>query len=301
MTSFFKQCVCLTIFLSFSVFGEQEGICVDCVKGDSFGTEIQNFKKLTCEAQLKLPECKNVPHILRPDCNNLPKDLDVFAPSKLAPMVCGPLYIGSMTAIFFSLKKIFSQSTVHRFWSLGGRLATAIPWVSAAVVASGVGFLAVKLHNDIEQVRREARQRGLDPKNEEGIKKQARQGFYYSLAKKLYDIQIGDSHCYNELIQTARLCGFTAGITGAVGVAGGVAGGGAALLVYPSSLAAGAGAGFGGLVGGGTGALFTGSMFKEVREQYEKVRDDTQKRLQSESSVPSATENLDQLLQEASQ
>ena len=77
---------------------------MDCVKGDRTEQEIQNLKKLTCEANLKRPECQSVPKILRPDCDNLPKK-----PGAVAIGVCVPITVGAITASVVSFTKLFGK------------------------------------------------------------------------------------------------------------------------------------------------------------------------------------------------
>ena len=277
--------------LSFSVFGEQEGICVDCVKGDSFGTEIQNMKKLTCEAQLNRPECKNVPHILRPNCDKLPK-----YPGAGIVGLCFSMHFGVLTASALSVHKLLAASKAV---GAGTSLVRFVPWVAAAVAAGGAAYLAVKYHNMVSKVRREATQRGLDPKDTEGIKKQARQEITLSLGKRLYDILYGDSHCYNVATQVARACGLMAGIGATAGVGGSVS------LALAGAAATGTsiGAASGAVLGGLGGYVVPQSIMPALAAQYTEVQHDVQKRIQAakDQEPPSATEQVDQLLQEASQ
>ena len=260
-------------FLSFSVFGEQEGICVDCVKGDQAEQEIQNLNKLTCKAQLNRPECKNVPNILRPDCDNLPKNPEAWAVG-----VCAPIMAGAVGGSFLAVLKLLDKSIIYKSrissvpagLSLVGRI---VPLVTAGVAAGGAAYLAVKYHNQVGKVRREARQRGLDPKDEKGIKKQARQEFTLSLGKRVYDMLYGDSHCYNEVTQAARACGLMSGIGATAALAGGVSGGAAGAVIGGDLMWA-----VGGASGFTLGLLPLPFSLDELSDQYKEVQDDVQKR-----------------------
>ena len=283
-------------FLSFSVFGEQEGICVDCVKGDQTEQEIQNFKKLTCEAQLKKPECKIVSDIFRPDCDNLPKN-----PEAWASAVCVPMFFGSMAGVFFLAKAIFAWGT-NIFNVQAARVAVTVgrvaPWAAVGGVAAVAAYLAVQYHNQVKKVKIEAIQRGIDPEDEEGIKKAAGQGFSYFLAEKFYDLVYGDSHCYNEITRATRVCGMLSALSAISGVTGSVS------LGLAGATTGSFNAWMGGAVGGAIAGIGVPmSMQGPLKKQYEEVRDDVQKRIQAakDQEPPSATEQVDQLLQEASQ
>ena len=284
--------------LSFSALGEQEGICVDCVKGDQTQHEIQNLNKLTCEAQLNRPECKNVPDILRPDCNN--------PPSKSFAAAASCTIVATIGALFPMMKLIFKGTSSVSYLESSKvtakvapqSLVRFFPWVTAAVAGVGVGFLAIHYDNQVRKVMREARQRGLDPKDTKAIKKIARQEHAYSVGKRVYDMVYGDRHCYNRAVQDLRACGLMAGVAGVGAVAGGVsmgvmgaAAGSEGLLVIGAT----AGMVSGGSVAGGVPLAFAA--------EYEKVRSEVEAKIgESKGSlVPSATESLDQLLNEARQ
>ena len=284
--------------LSFSVFGEQEGICVDCVKGDQTRQEIQNMNKLTCEAQQSLPECKNVPNILRPDCDNPSK----FIASMVCPvMVAGGLF-GALSSTIVLLGKATPVLASGSVTLAGGTLARTamstslyIPWITAVVAGGGAAYFAYVYHRKVQEVKKNAHLRGLNPTDKESIKKVARQEIQHSIGKRVYDVVYGDRHCYNEAVQNARMCGLMAGVTGTAIMSGGVsmgivgaAGGSAAVATL-------------GVVSGSATGLTGGLSLHILAKEHKEVRDDVLKRLQSESSVPSATENVDQLLQEVSQ
>ena len=274
--------------LSFFALGEQEGICVDCVKGDSFGQEIQNLNKLTCEAQLNRPECKNVPDILRPDCDNPSKTIA----SLVCPVIISGALLGTVSSTLLLLGKATPVLASGGLGIAGGAGSAAViggsslflPWVTAVVGAGAAAYLAYKYHRKVEEVREGAHLRGLDPTDKESIKKVARQEIKHSIGKRIYDMAYGDRHCYNEVTQNARACGLLAGVTGTAAVAGGVsmgivgaAGGSAALSTL------------GAMAGTATGTLVGPSLYR-LNEEHKKVREDVLKKLQSESSVPSPPE-----------
>ena len=270
----------------------QAGFCQECLEGSKTVQDLQNMKKLTCESQLKRPECKNVPDILRPDCDNPPKE------DKHWVNVCFPIVVGPAVGLsLMALIKGGSSSIASTSVRVAGGFIRAFPWVAGGLIGLEALHWTLQYDNQIKRVEREAHKRGLDPTDKEGIKKQARQDLAYSYGKKVYDWVYGDRHCYNEAAQAVRACGLIAGVTGFGTVAGGATASGVMVGAVKSGTLAAMVAGTGLFSGG----LSAAGLVRILNNEYETVQKDAQKRLQSESSVPSATEQVDQLLQEASQ
>ena len=284
--------------LSFSVFGEQEGICVDCVKGDQTEREIQNMNKLTCEAQLNRPECKNVPEILRPDCDS------TESKRQISELACFSITLGGLVTAGLAAGKILDKGTFIRALSKrpievsSSVIFRAFPWIVGAVAGGGLLYLGLQYDNYVRKVLTEARQRGLNPKDSESIRKVARQEFALHYGKKIYDLLYGNRHCYNTVVQHVRVCGLLTALAGGSVVAGGVSMG-----LVSTAITGGAGGFALGSVTGMIAGAAVGIPPYVLSKEYEKIREDVSKKLQSveDNDPPSATESLDQFLKETSQ
>ena len=232
MASFFKQCVCLISFLSFSVFGDQEGICVDCVKGDQTEQDIQNMNKLTCQKMMQNPECVNVPGLFKADCDNYDPDVEF---GKGGVITCLAISGGGVIGGAAAIGKVMS---VMESMTASGRLATLVRRSTiGAAVAGGLGalYFGYQYHK--------AKRDTIGKARSEGWTRKQHTDYAYTilktrLADKLYNLAYNDAHCYNPLARGVRICGALTAIVGTSVVGGGAIAGGLAAGSGPIAVGA---------------------------------------------------------------
>ena len=198
--------------LSFSVWGEQKGICVDCVKGDQTGQEIQNMNKLTCQKMMQNPECVNVPRILKENCKN-PFSITWQKRHNMVASCIAAGLLGSGVPIVSGLAAGLAITGMRMAGKKG--LLTLVAGGSV-----GVLYLFYKYHRELKKSRSLAAEKGW---NEDQHSEYAKAMTLSHIAEPIYNTLFPNNlHCYNYLVRSARVCGTMVAVVGSGVTVGGV-------------------------------------------------------------------------------
>ena len=282
-------------FLSFSVFGEQEGICVDCVKGDQTEWEIQNLNKLTCQKMMRNPECVNIPGVFKANCNNYDPNRGIGAELAACLVSAGVGVAGIYAALMKMLQVMESMTAAGKFATLVRRSAIA----AAVTVGVGALYFGYQFHK--------AKRESAGKARSEGWTKKQHTDYAYAtvltlLANRIYSLAYNDAHCYNPLARGVRVCGAITAIVGVHTVGGGVIASGLAAAGGPTiaGIAAVGGSASAGLalIGIGMGSReeeANPSLHAKLNKEFNKVRSEVEAKIK-ESKGPSFPEEVERHL-----
>ena len=269
-----------------SAFASQTeaGLCLDC-RREERGTdaEVKLLSRQTCEQMMTSPECKNTHDLLKVDCQQ--REASTEDESHIRDMTFPWVCAGAGT----SLSAVLTWGVFTRVKKALGKAGI---WVTLGLSGLSAIYLSNQYEKAVRQIYHEARKLKWHRTfiyNRELMEGMARGRIYASFGEELHDTLYGDSlHCYNSTARMVRVCGAMAGLASVLTARGQLAGlSGAAPMVGMSAA----------FIGGYKIPYSQEELNRIFTNEFEKVRQDTLQKMKFQQR-PSATKNVDRLLQE---